>query len=288
MNCVHCGETKRVQRHGQFRRSSDSKTIQRYHCKNCWKTFSTAVFCDAYRQKKRRINWLLLKLLSSGVSQRRAAIILGVSRKTIERRIPYLGRICRRDNAKDRLALSTVLDIQFDELQTIEHSKCKPLSVPVCVVPKTRFILGASVCRIPATGNLSEISLKKYGRRPNDRNIGITRLFASISHTISHETTISSDKHVAYPKLIKSCFGKIKHKTFKGKKSTVAGQGELKKAGRDPLFYINHTLAMLRANINRLFRKTWCTTKDPTRFQDHLEIYIWFHNHRLIPKANRA
>jgi hypothetical protein len=48
---------------------------------------------------------------------------------------------------------------------------------------------------------------------------------------------------------------------FKGGKSGVAGQDELKKVGRDPLFWVNHTLAMRRANINRLIRKTWCTTK---------------------------
>jgi hypothetical protein len=47
----------------------------------------------------------------------------------------------------------------------------------------------------------------------------------------------------------------------KGEKSSVAGQGELKKVGRDPLFWENHTLAMRQANINRLIQKTWCTTK---------------------------
>ena len=49
-------------------------------------------------------------------------------------------------------------------------------------------------------------------------------------------------------------------------------QGELKKRGKDPLFYINHTLAMLRANVNRLIRKTWCTTKDPAQLIYHLAI----------------
>ena len=47
----------------------------------------------------------------------------------------------------------------------------------------------------------------------------------------------------------------------KGEKAAITGQGELKKKQRDPLFSINHTLAMLRANINRLVRRTWCTTK---------------------------
>ena len=220
--------------------------------------------------------------MCSGVSQRRAAAILTVSRKTIERRLLYLGRISRRENAKDRLQLNDIMEIQLDELETSEHSKCKPLSVSVCVIPKKRFILGASVCKIPASGHLSNIARKKYGNRPNERSYGITRLLASIQPNVTKQTTLYSDKHPQYPSIIKNCLGTIKHQVYKGAKATIAGQGELKKAGKDPLFYINHTLAMLRANINRLFRRTWCTTKDPTRLHDHLDMYIWFHNHHLI------
>ena len=69
---------------------------------------------------------------------------------------------------------------------------------------------------------------------------------------------------------------------FKGEKSTVSGQGELKKVAKDPLFSINHTFAMLRANVNRLIRKTWCTTKKMARLIDHLSIYVWMHNTVLV------
>ena len=200
MNCVHCGGNQKVYVHGTYVRSSDSKKIQRFHCKHCYKTFSTATTNDAYRQKKRRINTPLLKLLCSGVSQRRAAQILNVNRKTIERRIPYLGRISRRENAKDRQKLGSVIDIQFDELVTIEHSKCKPLSVPVCVIPKKRFILGASICKIPASEYLSKIARKKYGYRANERHLGLTRLFATIQSNVTKQTTLYSDKQSMYPR----------------------------------------------------------------------------------------
>jgi hypothetical protein len=49
-----------------------------------------------------------------------------------------------------------------------------------------------------------------------------------------------------------------------------------------PLFKINHTCAMLRANINRLFRRTWCTTKRPEMLKNHLDIYLHFHNKYLL------
>ena len=54
-----------------------------------------------------------------------------------------------------------------------------------------------------------------------------------------------------------------------------------KKVKFDPLFSLNHTFAMLRANVNRLFRKTWCTTKKPQRLADHLALYALYHNEVL-------
>jgi hypothetical protein len=68
------------------------------------------------------------------------------------------------------------------------------------------------------------------------------------------------------------------YERFKGERGSVAGQGELKKVYRDPLFAINHTCAILRANINRLIRKTWCTTKKKDNLQRHLDLFIAYFN----------
>jgi hypothetical protein len=53
----------------------------------------------------------------------------------------------------------------------------------------------------------------------------------------------------------------------------------------DPLFIVNHTCAMMRANINRLIRKTWRTTNDPLKLKDHLDVFIYFYNQALLKKA---
>ena len=59
------------------------------------------------------------------------------------------------------------------------------------------------------------------------------------------------------------------------------GQGELKKLKYDPIFSLNHTCAMIRDNIKRLSRKTWCTTKRMPQLQINLELYALEHNRRL-------
>ena len=56
--------------------------------------------------------------------------------------------------------------IQSDELQTIEHTKCKPCFVAVAVCAEHRKILGVEVSSMPETGHLATISRRKYGYRP--------------------------------------------------------------------------------------------------------------------------
>jgi hypothetical protein len=34
--------------------------------------------------------------------------------------------------------------------------------------------------------------------------------------------------------------------------------------------------------VNRLIRRTWCTTKKRERLKDHLDIYVQFHNEVLL------
>lgn len=149
---------------GKFRRKEDSKLIQRFRCKNCRTRFSNATFSDAYRQKRRRVNFYLLKLLASGVSQRRAAILLSIHRTTVERKLPFLAHRCRKWNNRELNKLrGRIYNIQIDDLITKENSKLKPLSVSLAVDEDRRKILALEVSKIPAFGHLSAPALKKYG-----------------------------------------------------------------------------------------------------------------------------
>ena len=225
-----------------------------------------------------------MMLLSSAVSMRRSAIILNVDQKTVARKLVYLAQECRKKGVKERHRLCEVDAIQFDELQTIEHTKLKPLSVAMVVAEKSRKIVGFDVAIMPATGHLASISRKKYGKRPDFRYQTMLALFDDLSSYLPEKITIVSDKCAFYESIISQCFPKAEYRQFKGEKGSIYGQGELKKTVRDPLFYINHSLAMLRANINRLIRKSWCTTKKIPRLLDHLTLYAWVHNSKLTPQ----
>ena len=166
-------------------------------------------------------------------------------------------------------------------MKTSEHSKCKPLSIALAVDNQTRKIITFEVSQIPADGLLAKIALKKYGFRENKREEGLRKLFQTLKPVVAESSTIMSDEWGTYRGHVKRTFPNANYKQVKSRRGCVVGQGELKKTGFDPLFSLNHTCAMIRANVNRLFRRTWCTIKKRERLIDHLSLYVNFHNQVL-------
>ena len=283
--CKSYQQTDQIQRDGNYFRANDSRSIQRFRCRCCGKRFSKSTNTLEYNQKKRRVNHLLMMLLCSGNSIRRCAMILDINKNTVLNKVIYLAKKARLENYDflEQLKQTPVTHMQFDDLISAEHTKMKPLSITIAVNSKNREILGMRVSKIPAFGLLAKKSRQKYGYRKSEHMQEAHRLFKSIKDSVSRNVLVESDKHKRYPELVRHYFPAAHHKTFKGKRGAVVGQGELKKAKYDPLFAINHTCAMLRADINRLIRKTWCTTKKREMLQNHLDIFMHFYNQIYLP-----
>lgn len=288
IKCKYCGCLARdgsgkriISRVGKFWRKSSGHWIQRFCCFRCNRTFSSAAFYSSYGQKKRHKNESVRKLLSAGVSQREAARILNLNRKTVVRKFLYLARLEEMALSEWNKKSCPAVEVEFDDLETFEHTKCKPLSVSLMVEYKTRRILGFEVSQMPAKGRLSALARKKYGFRADLRARGRKNLFRRTKDFVADRAIIRSDSNPHYPADINLHFPSCLHQTVMGGRGASTGQGELKKLKFDPIFSLNHTCAMLRANINRLFRKTWCTTKRADRLSAHLAIYVMSHNRRL-------
>ena len=141
---------------------------------------------------------------------------------------------------------------------------------------------------MPAKGHLARLAYKKYGYRKDERAQGRARLFEKLQPLVLPHATIKSDQNPHYGPDVRKYFPLAIHEAHKGQRGSVVGQGELKKVRFDPLFSLNHSCAMFRANVNRLFRKTWCTTKSPEKLRLHLAIYANYHNFWLNQRALRA
>ena len=290
-SCIYCeaeavtvSGKRNIIRDGSFFRTSDRMRVARYKCLACARGFSDASYDPCIRQKKRLKNDHLRSLLCSGVSQRRAAILLNVNKITVARKLVFLGAEAAKllELQNQSALLST--NIQFDDMETFEHTKCKPLSMTLMAETDTRRILGIEVSQMPANGKLAAISRKKYGPRKDHRRLGRRKLIKRCAPYIAPRALIQSDMNPHYVNDVREFFPGAEHKAFKGKRGCIVGYGELKKTGFDPLFTLNHTCAMVRDNIKRLGRRTWCTTKRPDRLQALLLLYAVFHNEFLIQK----
>lgn len=215
---------------------------------------------------------------------RRAAKLLNIHRITVARKLRFLASQARLTHSKWLRSIVSeghhAVHVQFDEMETFEHTKLKPLSLPL-VVTKERKILAFDVASMPAKGHLAARSVEKYGRRRDERKAKLHALLKGLNGIVLPTALIESDENPHYPRLIREAFPQSVHRTTKGRRGAITGQGELKKIHWDPLFSLNHTAAMLRANINRLFRRTWCTTKRAQCLKDHMALYVNYHNHLL-------
>lgn len=177
------------------------------------------------------------------------------------------------------------LHIQIDELETIEHTKLKPLTIPICVSHNYK-ILGLTVGKIKPKGYLAEIALKKYGSREDQRTLVLTELFEKLQKEQKiTPLTITTDAHPLYPNLVKKYFPSSQHVVIHSrdhlKKKRELIYTNARKKVFDPMFALNQRCAMLRSDIRRLTRRSWCTTKKIENLKFHLGLYQAYNNLQL-------
>lgn len=264
-------------RKGFFRIQRNHQKVRRFQCKSCQKTFSSRTFSNTYRQFKPHINKEVLRLHCEGLPQRGMARILGVSRRTIERKFLWLaaqlGPFAKTKTWKDFQELS------FDEMETIEHTKLKPLSIVLCV-SENYEILKAQVAVMPAKGALARLSRDKYGPRIDQREEVLKEALSDLHGQIQPQKIIS-DAKPSYWKWVQKFFPGVEHEQHnraeKERHRERLHEKDQKKKF-DPMFVINQRCAKLRADIRRLTRRSWCTTKKPENLQRHLDLYVLVNN----------
>ena len=281
IKCPKCKEERpNISKNGFFFRKSDSKKIQKFICKTCNKQFSHATFSDCYFQKKRRLNHHIHFDLCSSTSLRRIALKYKISRTTVKRKVEFLAKRAKIKH-ETWLKDKKFEVIEFDDLETYEHTKCKPISISVALESKTRKLIGFRVSSIGAKGKLAKAALKKYGKRENTSFENRHDLFKELTSYVRKNAVFKTDMHTQYPELVKTHFPEAEHRVYKSiraRKLSQGGQGELKTKKYDPIFSINQVFGMMRCNLKRLTRQTWCTTKKMKYLEMQLMIYFDFHN----------
>lgn len=264
---------------GYFRTAHNRQHVPRYQCKTCKKLFSTRTMSSTYKQKKPEINQKIYKWYCSATTQRRMARVLGINRKTVIRKFLFMARQARKEHEKrvHEGQIKTTF-VQFDEMETFEHTRLKPLSIAIAVRAKTGEIIEAQVSSKTAHGYLAKLAQQKYGFRQDTREAAREDVFKMINRCGQKDITVMTDKAGHYPyEILKFVPGaKIEQvkSTQRRDRSTDSDR-----RNKDPrMFMINSVQARIRHDLSRMARRVWVTTKRPEFLQAHLDLYIAFNN----------
>jgi len=270
---------------GSYPRACDGRTVQRFLCLECHHTFSTQTFRVDYRLKKPHLNHELIGPFVSKVTHRQAARVLGCSRKTVAHRLELLGEHCQNFHLR-RLALARLRGglrgiFQLDELETFEHSRrLAPVTVPILIERKSYFVVDFESAPLPCRGRLSEKDRlrkaereRKHGVRRSGSRQAVSKCFETLAgaHAGRSPLRVQTDKKSTYPTILAKRFGsRLEHERHSSK---------ARRDYKNPLFPINHTLAMLRDGISRLVRRTWAASKLRERLERHAWIWVAWRNY---------
>ncbi|MEI8233570.1 MAG: hypothetical protein WCH57_02660 [Verrucomicrobiota bacterium] len=256
---------------GYYRTKFDRQPVPRYRCKACGRYFGSHTGTATYRQHKPKENALIAKLLCSGVTMRRTADLVGVTRRTLAKKLQWLAVRARAAHAEylKRAAYPTSY-VQFDEMETYERSKLLPLSIALAVRPKTGYIMGVKVAEMNCHGRPARASVQRYGRRQDTRRAAALSVFREVAMIAKAGLTVATDKKTAYKSLIQTALPGAAHDVHLSRKGPTGS--------RDPLFHLNHLCAKLRADLARLGRRSWSASKKAACLQDHLDLYVAFNN----------
>lgn len=269
-------------RRGTYVRACDGRVVQRFLCLTCHGSFSTQSFRFDYRLKNPFIHKHVFGQLVSKVTHRQAARLLGVTRKTVELRMRRLGEHCRLFHAA-RLAGKRIGGIfQLDEAETFEtNRRLKPVTMPVLIERKTRFIVHTESAPLPARGNLSpKHAARKLayealeGKRTSGSRAAVKRCFEALAAHLapSEPLVVQTDRKVTYPGILRDVF------TARAVIHTTTSS-RTKRDGKNLLAAINHTFAMLRDGVSRVVRRTWAHAKWRTRLAQHTWVWVVYRNY---------
>jgi hypothetical protein len=152
--------------------------------------------------------------------------------------------------------------------------------MPVLIERSSYFIIDLKTAPLPCRGGLSkgdrlrkEVREQKFGRRKSGSREAVEECVDTLAKVMfrSAFVQIRTDHKVTYPPILRRQFGsRLIHQRHSSKD---------KRDYRNPLFPINHTLAMMRDGISRLVRRSWGASKLRERLEDHAWIWTTWRNY---------
>lgn len=265
-------------RHGSYQPRCRSAPVPRFQCRVCGRSFSRQTFRLDYRDKRPEVNAALFMLLASSIGLRQAARALQMGVAALQRKFRKIGRHMRMLNRNLLTTLPAHRTLLLDEMESFEHRSITPVTIPVLIDRKSKFVIAVDVApirRVAKKGSRRQRRLERYeakaGKRPDRSRNCVRRVLGRLQRVLQGQTAdLVTDEKALYARLCQRRFGEqVRHYTVSSKRP---------RATYNPLFAINLTDAMLRDNLGRLRRRTWLVSKNRRCLRLHLEIFVAYRN----------
>jgi len=247
-------------RFGCFTRRCPPRTIHRFRCQHCRRTFSTQTFSTTYYLKRPELQIPLFHRLLTCSGYRQIAREARCSPTSVMGQAARLGRHALL--AQHHLRAGAALDepLVADGFESFAYSHYHPLHLHLGVGARSHFTYGFSHAELRRKGAMSERQKRRRAwleqtlGRPDPR--AIEHAMAQLIRLAAPDPTalvLLSDEHPAYPRAMTRLAGwSIDHRCTPSRQARTPG---------NPLFPVNLMDLLLRHNSANHKRETIAFSK---------------------------
>jgi hypothetical protein len=266
----------RWERFGYYVRKSDGRSVQRFRCDTCRRTFSTQTFSTTYWLKRPDLLQAVFWRLIGCSGFRQIAREFEVSPQTVLGLSARLGRHCLLyfQGHRPRRILEAVA---FDSFQSFEYSQDHPTLFHLVTGKGSHFCYGFTESELRRSGRMTEEQKRRRARidatlgRPDPRATekdveAVLRIVVPAAQSLE----LHSDEHKAYPRALR----RIRHLTVEHR--TISSRAS--RTPQNPLFPVNLLDLLIRHGGANHKRETIAFSKRRQGACDRLWIFLVWRN----------
>ena len=275
-------------RFGSFQRKCEPRTIPRYRCCHCRRTFSSQTFSTTYYLKRPELQEKLFHRMLTCAGYRQMAREMKCNPTSVMGQAARLGRhaLLAQHHLRNGAELKEPLVI--DGFESFAFSQYHPLYLNLAVGSESHFVYGLTHSELRRKGSMSDEQKKRrdwseanFGK-PDPKAIELdTAAAIRLAAPTPMPLVVKSDEHQAYPRAIRRLEGyEVLHLCT----PSIAARTTL-----NPLFPVNLADLLLRHNSANHKRETIAFSKrNQSAFERAVMLVLWknFSKHFSDRKRN--
>jgi len=251
----------RFKKDGTHARKCDQRSVQRYRCGHCRRSFSTQTYATDYWLKRPDVLHPVLLGLLSCSGFRQIARAQGISPSTVALHSGRLGRHMQLFHETWRPKHAPREPLVVDGFETFEFSQYWPTHLNTVVGAESHFIYATTLAELRRKGRMTKeqkirrAQLEALHGKPDPQAIekSVRDALALTVPVGSPEVVVRSDEHKAYPRALRALAGReLRHETTSSKRARTP---------QNPLFAVNTLHRLMRHDGANHKRETIACSK---------------------------